>query len=48
METLKSVLETNHTKKTKSELINLLSGVEKVLTPSVYDKISRKRIIRRS
>ncbi len=40
METLKSVLESNHTKKTKSELIDLLSGVEKVLTPSVYDKIS--------
>ncbi|KUJ50339.1 hypothetical protein AR685_15455 [Chryseobacterium sp. JAH] len=40
METLKSVLEANHTKKAKSELIDLLSGVEKVLTPSVYDKIS--------
>ena len=40
METLKSVLEANHTKKTKSELIDLLSGVEKVLSPNVYDKIS--------
>lgn len=40
METLKSVLEANHTKKTKNELIDLLSGVEKVLTPSIYDKIS--------
>lgn len=40
METLKSVLETNHTKKTKSELIDLLTGVEKVLTPSVYEKVS--------
>jgi len=40
METLKSVLEANHTKKTKNELVDLLSGVEKVLTPSIYDKIS--------
>ena len=40
METLKSVLESNHTKKTKNELIDLLSGVQKVLSPSVYDKIS--------
>lgn len=40
METLKSVLESNHTKKTKNELINLLSGVQKVISPNVYDKIS--------
>jgi hypothetical protein len=33
METLKSVLEASHAKKTKNELIELLSGVEKVLTP---------------
>lgn len=40
METLKSVLEANHTKKTKNELIDLLSGVQQVLSPNVYDKIS--------
>ncbi|UKB79104.1 DUF2589 domain-containing protein [Chryseobacterium sp. MEBOG07] len=40
METLKSVLETSHAKKTKNELIDLLSGVEKVLTPAVYEKVS--------
>lgn len=40
METLKSVLEASHTKKTKNELIDLLSGVEKVLTPAVYEKVS--------
>lgn len=40
METLKSVLEASHVKKTKNELIDLLSGVEKVLTPAVYEKVS--------
>lgn len=40
METLKSVLEASHAKKTKNELIDLLSGVEKVLTPAVYEKVS--------
>lgn len=40
METLKSVLEANHTKKTKNELIDLLSGVQQILSPNVYDKIS--------
>lgn len=40
METLKSVLEANHTKKTKNELIELLSGVQQILSPNVYDKIS--------
>lgn len=40
METLKSVLQSDHTKKSKQQLINLLTGVEKVLTPSVYDKVS--------
>lgn len=40
METLKSVLETNHTKKSKNELIDLLTGLEKSLTPAVYEKVS--------
>lgn len=40
METLKSVLEANHTKKTKSELIDLLTGLEKSLSPAVYEKVS--------
>lgn len=40
METLKSVLEANHTKKSKSELIDLLTGLEKSLTPAVYEKVS--------
>lgn len=40
METLKSVLEANHTKKSKNELIELLSGVQQILSPNVYDKIS--------
>lgn len=44
METLKAALEANHAKKSKNELINLLSGVEKVLTPNVYEKISGVQI----
>ncbi|WP_228442021.1 DUF2589 domain-containing protein [Chryseobacterium nematophagum] len=40
METLKSVLDANHTKKTKNELVDLLTGLEKTITPSVYEKIS--------
>ncbi len=40
METLKSVLEANHTKKSKNELIDLLTGLEKSLTPAVYEKVS--------
>ncbi|MEG2103209.1 MAG: hypothetical protein RRY99_17060, partial [Flavobacterium sp.] len=40
METLKQVLEADQAKKTKNELIDLLSGVEKLLSPSVYEKIS--------
>lgn len=40
METLKSVLEANHAKKSKNELIDLLTGLEKSLTPAVYEKIS--------
>lgn len=40
METLKSVLSKDLTKRTKAELIDLLSGVEKIISPEVYDKIS--------
>ena len=40
METLKEVLGKDHSKKTKAELINLLGGLEKALTPSVYEKVS--------
>ncbi len=40
METLKSVLEANYTKKTKNELIDFLTGLEKSLTPAVYEKVS--------
>lgn len=40
METLKSVLEANHAKKSKNELIDLLTGLEKSLTPAVYEKVS--------
>ncbi|CAA7195635.1 MULTISPECIES: DUF2589 domain-containing protein [Chryseobacterium] len=40
METLKSVLDANHTKKTKNELVDFLTGLEKTITPSVYEKIS--------
>ncbi|WP_294304732.1 DUF2589 domain-containing protein [uncultured Chryseobacterium sp.] len=40
METLKSVLEANHTKKSKNELIDLLTGLEKSLSPAVYEKVS--------
>jgi hypothetical protein len=40
METLKSVLEASHAKKTKNELIELLSGVEKVLTTRKFEELS--------
>lgn len=40
MKTLKSVLEQDYSKKTKSELIEMLSGLEDALTPSVYEQIS--------
>lgn len=42
METLKSILNEDHSKKTKAELIDLLSGVEKIITPEVYEKINGK------
>ena len=40
MKTLKSVLEQDYSKKTKNELIEMLSGLEDVLSPSVYEQIS--------
>ena len=40
MKTLKEILEKDQSKKTKPELIEILSGVEQLLTPSVYEKIS--------
>ncbi|WP_158837933.1 DUF2589 domain-containing protein [Polaribacter sp. L3A8] len=40
MKTLKEILEKDQSKKTKSQLIEILSGVEQLLTPSVYEKIS--------
>jgi hypothetical protein len=40
METLKSILNKDHSKKTKAELIDLLTGVEKIITPEVYEKIN--------
>lgn len=40
METLKSILEKDQSRKTKSELIAILSGVEKLVSPTVYEKIS--------
>ncbi|BBD46683.1 DUF2589 domain-containing protein [Petrimonas sp.] len=40
MKTLKSVLEQDYSKKTKSELIEMLAGLEDVLSPSVYEQIS--------
>ena len=40
METLKSILEKDQSKKTKSELIQLLTGIESILSPAVYEKIS--------
>lgn len=40
METLKAVLEKDQSKKTKAELVELLNGIEGLLTPSVYEKVS--------
>lgn len=40
MRTLKSVLEEDYTKKTKNELIEMLSGLENALTPSEYEQVS--------
>lgn len=40
METLKSVLNKDLTKKSKAELINLLSGIEKIISSDVYEKVS--------
>lgn len=40
MTTLKSVLEKDLSKKTKAELINMLTGMEQALSPAVYEKVS--------
>lgn len=40
METLRSILEKDQSKKTKSELIQLLTGLESIVSPAVYEKIS--------
>ena len=40
MELLKSILQQDNSKKTKNELIELLSGLKDSLTPAVYDEIS--------
>lgn len=44
MESLKSVLQQDNSKKTKSELIDLLSGLRDALTPAVYEEISGAEI----
>lgn len=40
MTTLKSVLDKDLSKKTKTELIDMLTGLEQALSPSVYEKVS--------
>lgn len=40
MNTLKEVLEKDHSKKNKAELIELLDGIQKVITPAEYEKVS--------
>ncbi len=40
METIKSVLEKDNSRKTKNELIELLSGLKDAISPTVYEKIS--------
>ena len=40
MATLKSILEKNYSKKTKSELIDILNGIEQTIGGSAYEKIS--------
>jgi hypothetical protein len=40
MDTLKEVLQKDHSKKTKAELVELLSNLQKVITPAEYEKIS--------
>ncbi|WP_352421751.1 DUF2589 domain-containing protein [Proteiniphilum sp.] len=40
MKTLKSVLEQDYSKKTKKELIEMLTGLETALTPSVYEQVN--------
>lgn len=40
MKTLKTLLQDDHSKKTKAELIDMLQGIQKVITPEEYEKIS--------
>lgn len=40
MKHLKNLLQEDHSKKTKAELIEMLKGVQKVITPDEYEKIS--------
>ena len=40
MKTLKLVLEEDFSRKTKNKLIEMLTALEKALTPSVYERIS--------
>jgi hypothetical protein len=40
MKTLKTLLEEDHSKKTKAELIEMLQSIQNVITPSEYEKIS--------
>ena len=40
MKTLKLVLEEDFSRKTKNELIEMLTALEKALSPSVYERIS--------
>lgn len=40
MKTLKTVLEQDYSKKTKKELIEMLTGLEAALTPSVYEQVN--------
>jgi hypothetical protein len=44
MSTLKEVLQKDHSKKNKSELIELLEGIQKVISPTEYEKISGIKI----
>jgi hypothetical protein len=40
MDKLKEVLEKDHSKKNKSELIELLESIQKVISPAEYEKVS--------
>lgn len=40
MKTLKTLLEEDHSKKTKAELIEMLKGIQEIISPEEYAKIS--------